>query len=507
MANNSDYVKKMRTKCFDIEAGKLVAILHEKDAKELGLLKLDRVEIKNPQTKADTVTVADITSTMVKEGEIGIFKDVNERIACDAIVEVRAVPKPNSVWFIKKKMRGEKLTPDEITEIVKDIANNRLSEIEASSFMTSVYIHGFDLDETVSMTKALLYNGKKLKLSKTPVVDKHSIGGLNGRATMIVVPIVAAAGLYIPKTSSRAITSCGGTADSMEVLSNVSLSIDEIKRITETVGGVIVWGGSVDLAPADDKIIKIEYPLSLDPEGQVIASVLAKKASVGAQYVVIDLPVGPDVKVKTKERAEEMAKKFVEVGKKLGMKVEAVITNGDDPSGNAFGPALEAKHVMQILEGKIYDNLAQKSCELAGVLFELAGKVKDGKGFDLAKEILTSGKALKKMQEIIKAQGGKITNSNEIALSDMKSCIKANEDGDISKINVALLIRIARIAGAPADKKAGVYLHVETGKKVQKGDALFDIYAENQTKLALAEEFAKKNNVVELQKIILEKFV
>lgn len=502
------YTQVMKTRIFDIEAGKFISIINEIDAKELGIFPLDRIEILNPKNKKSIHTVVDVTNTMVAEDEVGIFEDVKKVLEVKELdkVEVKAVEMPKSVAYIKKKMNKQRLNENEIKAIINDIASNRLSEIEASAFMSAVYIVGFDLDETVAMTKALIENGKQLKLDVEPALDKHSIGGTNGRATMIIVPIIAAAGYYIPKTSSRSITSAAGTADSMEVLCSVSLGLETIKEITEEVGGVIAWGGAVDLAPADDKIIKIEHPLALDPEGQVIASVMAKKASVGAKYVVIDLPVGPDVKVDSKERAESMALKFIEVGKKLGIKVECVLTDGTEPCGKAFGPALEAKYVMEILEGKFYDNLAQKSCELAGALLELVGGVKKGKGTDRAKRILQSGKALQKMKEIIKAQNGKIFSSGQIGLGKFKKVIKADKKGAIIKINVKMLNEIARIAGAPADKRAGVLLHVETGQGVNTNEILFEIYAENRRKLDLAVRFAARNPVIEFEKVVIEKF-
>ncbi|MBN2067780.1 MAG: thymidine phosphorylase, partial [Candidatus Diapherotrites archaeon] len=188
------------------------------------------------------------------------------------------------------------------------------------------------------------------------------------------------------------------------------------------------------------------------------------------------------------------------------IKVEAVLTDGTEPSGRAFGPVPEAKYVMEILEGKFFDNLAQKSCELAGVLFELVGKTKKGRGFALAKEILESGKALEKMKEIIKAQGAICLNSKDIEEATMKKTVKSNSFGEISRINVKECIRIARIAGAPAHKKAGLYLHVEEGQKIKKGQKLFTIFSENRRKLQLAESYAKKTNAIELQRIILEKF-
>lgn len=323
---------------------------------------------------------------------------------------------------------------------------------------------------------------------------------------MVIVPIIAAAGYLMPKTSSRAITSSSGTADAMEVLADVSLSLDRIREVVQKTNACIVWGGAVELAPADDKIIKIEHPLSLDPEGQVIASVMAKKASVGAKFVVIDIPVGSFVKIKSREVAEGMALKFVEVGKKLGIKVEVLLTNGSEPSGRAFGPALEAKYALQVLEGKFFDNLAQKSIELSGALLELVGDVPKGKGFDKAYWLLKSGKALEKMKEIIRAQDGKITSSEQITPAQFKRQVFASQTGVISIINVGLLNKIARTAGAPANPKAGVMLNVEPGSKASKGQLLYEIFAENEEKLSAAYAIAMERQVVEFGKIIIEKF-
>ncbi|MFH1225510.1 MAG: AMP phosphorylase [Candidatus Diapherotrites archaeon] len=501
------YTKIMRVRSIDIASGKMVSIMNSQTAKELGILPLDRVSIANPKNGKCMNTVVDFTETMVKKDEIGMFRDVSRFLGTKGgkRVEVTVVDKPKSVEYIKAKLDGRKLKFAEIKEIVNDLAENRLSEVEAAAFVSAVYVNGFDLDESVSMTKALVENGKTLEI-KGLCVDKHSIGGLNGRTTMAIVPIIAAAGYNMPKTSSRSITSAAGTADAMEVMCNVSLPLAEIKQITEKVGGVIAWGGAVELAPADDKIIKIEHPLLLDPEGQVVASVMAKKASVGAKFVVIDLPVGPDMKVKSKEQAESMALKFLEVGKAMGIKVEAILTDGTEPCGMAFGPALEAKWLMEILEGKRFDNLADKSCELAGVLIEMAGGAPVGKGYAKAKEILTSGKALAKMKEIIKAQHGTIFRSEDIEIGKYKEAITAQAAGEIKKVNVKTLNTIARLAGAPADKKAGVLLKVREDLQIQKNALLFEIYATNKRRLEIAVSYAKVNQPVEMEKMVLERF-
>ncbi len=508
MQNGNGVSQKLRARVLDITSGKLIAILNKKDARELGLQPMERVELTNSRNRKSVNVVVDVTDSIVKENEVGVFKEMQKflGVKTGSSIEVKASKKPKSVDFIKKKLDGVKLADPEIREIVEDIASNKLSEIEATAFVTAVYMHGFDLDETVAMTRALISNGKTLGFKGKVVLDKHSIGGVNGRATMIVVPIIASAGYAIPKTSSRSITSSSGTADAMEVLANVSLSLKDIKRVVEKTGGCIAWGGAVELAPADDKIIKIEYPLSLDPEGQVIASVMAKKASVGTKFLVIDLPVGPYAKIRTKEKAEQMALKFIEVGKRLGIKVEVILTNGYEPIGNAFGPSLEAKLAMQILEGKVHDNLEEKALELAGALLELAGDVSAGNGREKAGEILNSGRALAKMQEIIRAQGGKAFSSTQIKEARYKLQVLSKNAGEISLINVSLLNRIARIAGAPANQKAGVRLLVSHSDKVRKNQGLFEIHAEDEGKLNAAYEFALKNEPVELDRIIIGRF-
>ena len=500
----SEYSQLMRVKRLSIETGKLIAILNEIDAKELGVFPLDRVKITNPLLGKSIHCVVDVTNTFVKEDEIGLFEEVAKALNVKDIsrVSVCAAEMPKSVEFIKKKLDGKKLNEGEMREIVKDISLNRVSEIEIAALVSSIYINGLDLDETVFMTKALIENGRKLDFGNAMVVDKHSIGGTNGRTTMIVVPIIAAAGLMMPKTSSRSITSAAGTADAMEVLAPVALKLEKIMEITRKAGAVIAWGGAVDLAPADDKIIKIEHPLSLDPEGQVIASVMAKKASVGSKFLIIDIPIGPFVKVKTREQGESMAMKFIEVGKKIGIRVEVMITNGNEPSGKAFGPSLEARYAMEVLEGKFFDNLAQKSCELAGALLELCGAEKKMQGYAKAREILESGKALEKMREIIRAQGGTAKGSADVKLSDMKRTIYSKSSGEISGINVKQCVNLAKIAGAPADKKAGIMLLVSQGDKVSEGQPILEIYAENKRKIELAEEYAKNTAIMEMQKVV-----
>lgn len=502
------YSLNLKVNYFDLETPAIICILNINDARKLGVVPDDRVLLTNPKNNQFIAAVVDVAKTMIKENEIGIPSVVKKELNLDdqAVLKVTRSEKPKSFTTIKKKIEGKTLTFDEIKELVEEIKHNKVSTVELTSFVTAVKIKGYSIDETYAMAKCIADSGKKLDLKVDgTIVDKHSIGGINGRATMICVPIVANFNsLFIPKTSSRAITSPAGTADAMEILADVNLDIKRLREVVLKTHGSIVWGGSFDFAPVDDKIIQIERPLRLDPQGQVIASVLSKKLAVGAQKLVVDIPTGKDMKVKTLPEAEDIAGKFISVGKKLGIDVRGIITNGNVPCGNTFGCSLEAKTVMEILEGKYYDNLAEKSCELAGHLLELSGVIEKGKGTSKARDILKSGKALKKMKEIINAQGKRIDSSKDIPYAEYSIDILANSEGYIQNMGVYDFITIALGAGAPFDKYAGVEIKQRLHSAVNKGDLLFTIYANNKDKLQYAESLAKKLQPIKLEDIVLE---
>jgi len=280
------------------KSGRFAVILNEEDASELGVREGDRVRVRFG--RAGVVATVQITREIIGKGFAGLTDLASRELGISDNVEVDIfpTPKPKSVELIKKKTRGEKLTQDEIRKIVVDITNNALSEVELTAFVISSMLRGMDFDEIEWLTRSMIETGERIEFERGTVVDKHSIGGVPGnKISLLIVPTVAAAGLLIPKTASRAITSASGTADTMEVLANVNLSVDEIKEITEKVGGVIAWGGATNIAPADDKIIRVEHPLSIDPRPQLLASVMAKKGSVGAKYVVMDIPVGEGAKI------------------------------------------------------------------------------------------------------------------------------------------------------------------------------------------------------------------
>ncbi len=500
------YTKKLTVKILDIDADKQIALLNQKTAKDLLVLTQNRVSVKLKEIEENFIV--DITENYVDENTIGLYKDRTGGIKLKTgdIVEVTLLPNPESIHFIVDKIRNKPLDEKQLTQIINDIVDNRLSDIDISAFLTAVTINGLNLDETTSVCKAMTQTGNIIDFNRAEILDKHSIGGINGRVSMVVTPIIAALGYYMPKTASRSISSAAGTADCMEVLADVSFDVNDIKKMVQEHGGMVAWNGKVDLCPADDKMIKIRHGLGLDPEGLVIASVLSKKKSVSASHLIIDIPVGPTVKVHNREDGERWASKFIKISKDIGIKTKVVLTNGSLPCGKYFGAALEAKGALEVLEGKYFDSLAEKACEISGSLLELVGRTEEGKGYDLAKETLKSGKALSKFKEILKAQNGRIFESEKISFAEFKEEIKATGSGKIIGLNVSNLTKIARTSGAPSDQYAGIVLAKEAGEKIKEGEVIFTIYANSKEKLKIATDLSKSilEETIKVEKIILE---
>ena len=496
-----------RAKILDLTAGGKIVVLNEQEAHENDLYASHRVVLSCGNKQE--VALIDLSHDLVQRGEIMLFSEVLSDFDAKEgdQIEIVHMQRPASIEYIKKKMEGGELSEKEMGIVMTELMQNRLSEAELSSFITSMYIRGLTQDEVVSLTNSVVASGQTLQLGRSPICDKHCVGGVAGnRTTMVVVPIIAAAGLYIPKTSSRSITSAAGTADTMETLCSVSLPIDEMREIVQKSKGCIVWGGALRLASADDKLIKIRNPLSLDPEGVMLASILAKKKSVGAEYVVIDIPIGRGVKLANQADAKRLADQFISIGKRLGMKIEVLITDGSEPIGVGIGPALECADVIEVLNNTGPADLREKSCRLAGEILEMTGKMKKGAGFDAAEAILNSGKAIAKFQEIVELQGGKKgIKLSDVPVAKYRHVVAAEANGRVFHIDNRMLSKIARAAGAPNDKVAGVKLLCERGDKVRVGDPLFEIHSDSETKLDFAIKALAGWEGVELEKSVLSK--
>ena len=487
---------KLKAKSLNISTGGIkVILLHGRDAVSLGLNEGDRVQIK----PKNIIAVINTTEKYdyVKKGEVGIFNEIQEfGIKSGSKIELIPARKPESISYILKKLKGKRLKDEEIFRIIKDIVDGKLTDIEMTYFVSACYMNELNFKETVALTKAMIDTGDKLKFGKNKIIaDKHCIGGVAGnRTTAFVVPIVASAGITIPKTSSRSITSPAGTADTMEVLCNVALDVNKIKRIINKIGACMVWGGSLSLAPSDDKIIKVEHPVSLDPSGQLLASILSKKKSVGATHCLIDIPLGKGAKIEKRKEAIELKNQFEKLSKEIDLKLKVVITDGSEPIGNGIGPALEARDLLWILKNdpRGPKKLLEKGIDLAGELLELTGKAKKNEGRKIARKIVETGKAHKKFMEILKAQGQYVENPEQIKIARLKIDIKSSKEGKITHIDNKIISKIAKLAGAPSDKSAGIYMYLHKKDIVEKNEPLFTIYASTKSSLDIAKKYASK---------------
>jgi len=486
---------KLKLKRLKLGAGRPIAFIHEGAARKLNLHLGDRVEISHGRKKI--IALVDLVRERIKPNEAYLSEEITSflKIEPGDTIEVTLALAPISARYIAKKLSGIPLTKKEITTIIKDIVSNALTEGEVAYFVSATYEHGMSLKEIIYLTESMYKTGKSITWQKgMKIVDKHSIGGIAGnRTTPIIVSICAAAGIVMPKTSSRAITSASGTADVVETLAKVDLSIPELKKVVRRTGACLVWGGSLGMAPADDKLIRVERLLSLDPESQLIASIMSKKLAVGSKYVLIDIPYGPQAKV-SKKRANRLRKSFLDVGKHFNLRMRAILTDGSQPIGNGIGPILEIKDVLRVLERNDPPKiLEKKSIMVAAEILEMTGKSKKGQGKSLAKKLLDSGEALNKFNEILDAQGRK---KGGLKTAKFKHDLKAKTGGKIKSINNRLTNYLGRILGCPLDKAAGIYIHHHKGEKIKKGETLLTLYSETKNKLREAINFFKKTKII-----------
>jgi thymidine phosphorylase len=407
-------------------------------------------------------------------------------------IRVSHAPLVASLSLLRRRIFGQKLGGSDFHSIIADIVAARYSALETTAFVTACAANPLGDDEIEALTRAMVDNGQRIGWNKPVVADKHSVGGLPGnRTTPIIVAICAALGVTIPKTSSRAITSPAGTADTMEVLAPVVLDEIALRTVVEQESGCIAWGGAVALSPADDILIRIERALDLDSEGQMIASILSKKIAAGITHLVVDMPVGPTAKVRTPEDARRLELGLLSVAKSFGIQVRIVRGDGRQPIGRGIGPALEARDVLAVLACKpgAPADLRARSLELAGALLELAGRAPGGGGEILAASVLDSGQAWTKFLRICDAQGG----LRPIPAPGLGQIIPAIGMGVVAAIDNRRIARLAKLAGAPEDKAAGIDLHVRLGDEVRAGAPLCTVHAQAEGELAYAMSYAHAN--------------
>lgn len=382
-----------------------------------------------------------------------------------------------SFGAVRGKMYGRPFSAEALRAVLRDIKTGRYTNIDLAAFLTACATGGMSFDETVALTEGMVAVGERVSWNRPVIADKHCVGGLPGnRTTPIVVAIVAAAGVWMPKTSSRAITSPAGTADMMDMLAPVDLDLVAMRRVVEREGGCVVWGGAVGLSPVDDVLIRVERVLDVDSDAQLVASVLSKKLAAGSTHVVIDMPVGPTAKVRTVQAAAALSDLLRRVGHGIGLIVQTTITDGTQPVGRGIGPALEARDVLAVVRGDASapHDLRDRALHLAGAVLELTHACPAGEGISRASAILADGSAWKKLQAICEAQGGMRTPPVACERLD----VLAETSGRVTGIDNRQLARAAKLSGAPAAPAAGIDLLVHVGDHVEARQPLFTLHAE-----------------------------
>ena len=457
--------------------------------KSEGYVALTRLVVhKNGAQIIATLNV--IHSNLLKEGEAGLSTEAMTRLKVKDgdSVRISHLPPIDSLGHVRAKIFKKDLNETAFQEIIKDIVAGHYSTIEIAAFVTACAGNNLSVNEITSLTKAMIRAGNTIRWKDKMVFDKHCIGGLPGnRTTPIVVSIIASAGLVIPKTSSKAITSPAGTADTMETMTKVNFSIEDIQRIVGKENGCFTWGGVANLSPADDLLISVEKSLDIDSEGQMVASVLSKKAAAGSTHLVIDIPVGPTAKVRSQEQALRLQYYFRAVGEALGFQMEVVITDGKQPIGRGIGPSLEATDVLAVLRNQPNAplDLKERALSLASVLLRLSGRFVPGTEDSIARNILENGAAYQKFISICEAQGG----FTEPRIAPYRYDLLSKKSGTVCSIDNRKLARIAKLAGAPKSSSAGVLFLAPLKKLVQHGDVLLSIYAESTGELEYAKAY------------------
>ena len=401
---------------------------------------------------------------------------------------VTHAPTLDSLSTMRSKIYGHRLNAEALDAIIGDVAAGRYSDMHIAAFLSACAGGRMDLQETIDLTRSMVKVGDRIDWGRRPIADKHCVGGLPGnRTTPIVVAIAAAAGLTMPKTSSRAITSPAGTADVMETLTRVDLDVAAMRRVVEQEGGCLVWGGALTLSPADDVLIHVERPLDLDSDAQLVASVLSKKIAAGATHALIDIPVGPTAKVRTEEDADRLQLLLEQVAAAHGLQLRVLRSPGNQPVGRGIGPALEAHDVLAVLRCAALApiDLRTRALTLAGELLEFCDHSSPGTGISVAANLLDSGAAWHKFLAICEAQGG----LREPGVAPFRESVTADRAGCVSSIDCRRLARAAKLAGAPGSPTAGLMLHVRLGQYVEPGMSMFTLHAQARGELAYARDY------------------
>ncbi len=408
----------------------------------------------------------------------------------------------NMVDIITKKRDGGELTPEEIRFFIDNYVKDRIPDYQASALLMAIYFRGLSRAETFAMTEAMEFSGDVEDLSDLPgvKVDKHSTGGVGDKTTLVVAPVAAAAGVTVAKMSGRGLGFTGGTADKLEAIPGFRTRLEpaEFHRQLEELGlAVITQTGSI--TPADKKIYALrDVTGTVESPGLIASSIMSKKLAAGSDGIVLDVKCGSGALLKDLAEAENMADLMIDIGRKAGRKMVAVISDMSQPLGRAVGNALEVEEAVQVLKGGGPEDLRQLCLELAGEMIWIGGRAESfEEGKETARQVLSDGRALEKFRQMVRCQGGDdriVEEPERMGSSRYSRDVLAGRTGFIAEMAAQEIGRASQHLGAGRLRKedeidftAGIRMHVRIGDSVQEGDVLATLYGADSRRLEEAE--------------------
>jgi len=426
--------------------------------------------------------------------------------------------------IISKKRDGIELTDEQIAFIINGFASERIPDYQMSAFLMATYFQGMNDRETLSLARCMLQSGETVDLKHIPgiKVDKHSTGGVGDKVSIILAPIVAAAGVPVPMISGRGLGHTGGTLDKLESIPGfrINYSINEYKKKIAKIG-VCLIGQTPTLVPADKKMYALrDVTATIQSIPLITGSIMSKKLAEGIDALVLDVKTGKGAFMQNYDDSVNLAKRLIAVGEQFGKPTVAYITNMNEPLGNKIGNWLEIEECIEALKGKGPDDLMEVTHQLCGAMIFLGKKAESIEdGINVSKEMIQSGEAWKKFVEIVEEQNGDVSFIQEpenYPKSKVKATVLASDSGYITSINSLEVGLTAVSLGAgrqkaedKIDPKAGIILHKKSGDKVEKGESIMTIFTDNDGIVESARERLSasiqiENNFKQSESLILE---
>ncbi|MCS7053599.1 MAG: thymidine phosphorylase [Ignavibacterium sp.] len=413
----------------------------------------------------------------------------------------------NVIEIIKKKRDKKELTESEIDFLISKYTTREIPDYQFSAFLMAGFINGFSKKETAFLTKSMLHSGKVLNLNSITgrKVDKHSTGGVGDKTSLIIAPIVASIGIYVPMISGRGLGHTGGTLDKLESIPGfkTNLSIKKFETTLKKVGAALI-GQTKEIAPADKFIYALrDVTGTVESIPLITASIMSKKLAEGIDALVLDVKTGSGAFMKNQSESEMLAESLVSTAKSFKKDCIAVISDMNQPLGNHIGNWLEVLESIEILRDGKKNDLTELSLILSGIMIYLGKKAKSiDEGIELAIKVLKSGQAFEKFLQIVKAQSGNINiilNSNEYPKSKYYFELKSEKQCFIKEMNTYEIGMAALELGAgrmtkddKIDHKAGIIFHKKIGEQINKNDTICSLYSDSQEKINLAKSRIQK---------------